>query len=79
MHLDEAAEVQSSLKPGGGLASLKLGNRGLGSQGLATMMDTFDLMYTPKIWTAKDERSLKLTESAAEVRSSPHPALPGIR
>ena len=70
VHLDEAAEVQSSLKPGGGLASLKLGNRGLGSQGLASMMDTYKLMYTPKIWSAKDERSLKLTESS-EVRSSP--------
>ncbi len=36
VHLDEAAEVQSSLKPGGGSASLKLGNRGLGSQRLAS-------------------------------------------
>jgi hypothetical protein len=70
VHLDEAAEARSSLEPGGGSASLELGNRGLGSQGLARMMDTYDLMYTPKIWTAKDERSLKLTESS-EVRSSP--------
>jgi hypothetical protein len=75
VHLDEAAEVQSSLKPGGGFASLKLGNRGLGPQGLANMMGTYDLMYTPKIWSATDERSLRLTESAAEVSEfapSPH-------
>ena len=69
MHLDEAAEVQISLKPGGGLASLKLGNRGL-----ASMMDTYSLMYTPKIWTMTDERNLKLAESAAEVSAfSPWP------
>jgi hypothetical protein len=59
VHLDEAAEARSSLKPGGGSASLKLGNHGL-----ASMMDTYNWMYTPKIWTATDERSLKLTESA---------------
>jgi hypothetical protein len=58
VHLDAAAEVQSSLKPGGGLASLKLGNRSL-----VRMMETYDLMYTPKMWTATDERSLRRTES----------------
>ncbi len=69
MHLDEAAEVRSSLKPGGGSASLKLGNRAcwLAPRDMASMMGTYDLMYTPNIWTITDERSLRLTESAAEV------------
>jgi hypothetical protein len=77
VHLDEAAEARSSLKPGGGSASLKLGNRGhcLAPRDLASMMGTYDLMYTPKIWTMTDERNLILTESAAEVSElapSPH-------
>jgi hypothetical protein len=41
-------------------------------------MGAYDLVCTPKIWTATDERNLKLTESAAEVSklclipASPH-------
>ncbi len=71
MHLDEAAEARSSLKPGGGSASLKLGNRGLGPQGLASMMETYNLMYTPKLWTIMDERSLRLTESSEVSKLAP--------
>ena len=69
MHLDEAAEARSSLKPSGGSASLKLGNRGrcLAPRDMANLMGTYALMYTPKIWSATDERNLKLTESEAEV------------
>jgi hypothetical protein len=77
VHPDEAAEARISLKPGGGSASLKLGSRGrcLAPRDMASMMGTYDLMYTPKIWTVTDERSLKLTESAGEVSElapSPH-------
>jgi hypothetical protein len=73
VHLDEAAEVQSSLKPGGGSASLKLGDRArcLAPRDMASMMGTYDLMYTPKIWTATDERSLRLTESAEVSKLAP--------
>ncbi len=72
MYLDEAAEARISLKPGGGSASLKLGNLGnlgrcLAPLDLANLMGAYDLVYTPKIWTATDERNLQLTESAAEV------------
>jgi hypothetical protein len=68
----EAAEARISLKPGGGSASLKLGNLGnlgrcLALRDLANLMGGYDLVYTPKIWTLMDERNLKLTESAAEV------------
>jgi len=75
VHLDAAAEARNS--ESGGPASLKLGSRGrcLAPRDMATMMGTYDLMYTPKIWSATDERSLKLTESAAEVSElapSPH-------
>jgi hypothetical protein len=76
VHLDEAAEARSSLKPSGGSASLQLGNRGrcLAPRGMANITGTFDLMYTPKIWTMTDERNLKLAESAAEVSAfSPWP------
>jgi hypothetical protein len=73
VHLDEAAEARISLKPGGGSASLKLGNLGnlgrcLAPLDLANLMGGYDLVCTPKIWTATDERNLKVTESAAEVR-----------
>jgi hypothetical protein len=73
VHLDEAAEARISLNPGGGSASLKVGNLGnlgrfLAARDLANLMGGYDLVYTPKIWTLMDERSLKLTESAAEVR-----------
>jgi hypothetical protein len=76
VHLDEAAEARISLKPGGGSASLKLGNLGnlgrfLAARDLANLMGTYDLVYTPKIWTAKDERSLKLTESAEVSKLAP--------
>jgi hypothetical protein len=69
VHLDEAAEARISLKPSGGSASLKLGDRArcLAPRDMASMMGTYDLMYTPNIWTITDERNLKLTESAAEV------------
>ena len=69
VHLDEAGEVRSSLKPGGGSASLKLGNRArcFAQRDLASMMGTYALMYAPKLWTIMDERNLKQTESAAEV------------
>ena len=76
VHLDDAAEVQSWLKPGGGSASLKLGNRDrcFAQRDLASLMGTYDLMYTPKIWTITDERSLRLTESAevSELAPPPH-------
>jgi hypothetical protein len=75
VHLDEAAEVQSSLKPGGGSASLKLGDRArcLAPRDMASMMGTYDLMYTPNIWTIADERSLRLTESAGVSELAPPP------
>jgi hypothetical protein len=66
VHLDEAAEARISLKPSRGSASLKLGNRGL-----ASMMDTYNLMCTPGIWTATYERNLKLTESAEVSKLAP--------
>ena len=64
VHLEAAVEPRSPLKPGAGAAKLKLGNRGRGLRDMARLRDTHDLMYTPKIWSATDERSLKLTESA---------------
>ncbi len=80
VHLDEAVEkVQSSLKPGGGSASLKLGNRArcLAPRDMASMMDTYNLMYMPKIWTATDESNLRLMESAevSELAPSCCPAI----
>jgi hypothetical protein len=73
VHREEAVETSSSLKPGGGLASLRLGNRArfFAQRDLASMMGTYDLMYTPKLWTATDERSLKLTESAGVSELAP--------
>ncbi len=73
VHREEAVETSSSLKPGGGLASLRLGNRArcFAQRDLASMMGTYDLMYTPKLWTATDERSLKLTESAGVSKLAP--------
>jgi hypothetical protein len=62
--LEEAVEPRSSLKPGGSAANLKLGDSGLGLRDLARLRYTYELMYTPKIWTATDERRLKLTDSA---------------
>jgi hypothetical protein len=64
VHLEKVVEPRSSLKPGGSVANLKLGDCGLALRDLARLRDTYELMYTPKIWTATDERSLKLTESA---------------
>ena len=67
VHLEEAVEPRSSLKPGGGAANLKLGDCGLRLRDMAKLRDTYDLMYTPNIWTVTDERSLNLAESG-EVR-----------
>ena len=31
---------------------------------MSALRDTYDLIYTPRIWTARDERNLNLTASA---------------
>ena len=71
--LDEANETMSSLKPGSGQSSLKPGNCRLGARDMAKLRDTYDLMYTPTIWTARDERNLRLSESAEVSKLDPSP------
>jgi hypothetical protein len=71
--LDEANETMSSLKPGSGPSSLTLGKRRLGALDMTKLRDTYDLMYTPTIWTARDERNLRLTESAEVSKLDPSP------
>jgi hypothetical protein len=53
--LEEAASTRSALKPG---------NCGLALRDMLELRDSYDLIYTPKIWTARDERNLNPTASA---------------
>ena len=68
-HLEEAASTRSSLKPG---------NCGLALRDMLELRDSYDLIYTPKIWTARDERNLNLTASAevSELVPCPNLAMP---